>query len=124
VDKVRKAIGGKRKADEVSPEPVGAPPPSSVKLDPRPFKKNSSSPLFLDEGSSAAGSVPPLMGPPDSYPSSLHSYTGSDKALRLELTRVRAQLSASREELRLERAAREQERLLYEGEIEALNKDY
>lgn len=120
VSSMKKALGGKRKAKELSPEAIEPPSPSPVPsaFDPRPFKKPLSSSLATDFSNISSG-----FPPASSYPASIHasSSTGSaDPTILLELHRLIHQLNASREDLAHERHGRDVDRLFYEQQIAAL----
>ena len=127
VSSVKKAIGSKRKAKEVSPELVGSPIPSPAppSFDTRPLKKASTSSLVpssrLPSPTASSG-----MQPPDSYPSSLYSssiISSADPLLALEVNRLTQQLNASREDLFHERQGREADRFLYEQQLALLKEE-
>jgi hypothetical protein len=118
---LKAVLGGKRKAAELSPEPVEPSPlvtsPIPLLFDTRPLKKTSSSSI-LSHSDSPIGSTSfstSASRPPSSFTSSIFSET--NPVVRLELSRVSQQLNASREDLVRERQGRDHDRLLFEQEI-------
>jgi len=129
VSSVKKVLGGKRKAKEVSPELGGSvsPSPFPSSFDTRPSKKPSTSSLVPPVGSGRnSPTASSGMQPPDSYPSSLYAssvISSADPLLALEVNRLTQQLHASREDLFHERQGREADRFLYEQQLALLKEE-